>query len=52
MVYLEISEILLQTLLLDQSPAILTSDDSIRSNEIIRTEWPIYDLIRHFVLTI
>ena len=27
---------------LDQSPAILTSDDFIRSNEIVRTKWPIY----------
>ena len=30
---------------LDQSPAILTSDDFIRSNEIIRTKWPIYVVI-------
>ena len=28
--------------LLDQLPAILTSDDFIRSNQIIRTKWPIY----------
>ena len=34
------------------SPAILTSDDFIRSNEIIRTKWPIYVVIGHFVLTI
>ena len=27
---------------LDWSPAFLTSDDFIRSNEIIRTKWPIY----------
>ena len=39
-------------LLLDRSPAFLTSDDFIRSNEIIRTKWPIYVVIRHFVLTI
>ena len=26
---------------IDQSPAFLTSDDFIRSNEIIRTKWPI-----------
>ena len=32
---------------LDRSPAFLTSDDFIRSNEIIRSKWPIY-----FVLTI
>ena len=37
---------------IDQSPAILTSDDFIRSNEIIRTKWPIYVVIGHFVLTI
>ena len=36
----------------DRSPAILTSDDFIRSNEIIRTKWPIYVVIGHFVLTI
>ena len=34
------------------SPAFLTSDDFVRSNEIIRTKWPIYQVIRHFVLTI
>ena len=28
--------------LLDRSPAILTSDDFIRSNENVRTKWPIY----------
>ena len=38
--------------LLDRSPAFLTSDDFIRSNEIIRTKWPIYVVIGHFVLTI
>ena len=27
---------------LGRSPAILTSDDFVRSNEIIRTKWPIY----------
>ena len=27
---------------MDQSPAILTSDGFIRSNEIVRTKWPIY----------
>ena len=37
---------------LDWSPAFLTSDDFIRSNEIIRTKWPIYAVIGHFVLTI
>ena len=37
---------------LDQSPAILTLDDSIRSDEIVRTIWPIYLVIGHFVLTI
>ena len=26
----------------DQSPAILTCDDFVRSNEIVRTKWPIY----------
>ena len=36
-----------------ESPAILTSaDDFIRSNEIVRTKWPIYQVIGHFVLTI
>ena len=29
-------------LILDGSPAILTSDDFIRSNEVFRTKWPIY----------
>ena len=38
--------------LLDRSPAILTSDDFIRSNEIIKTKWPTYYAINHFVLTI
>ena len=37
---------------LDRSPAILTSHDFIRSNEIIRTKWPICVVIGHFVLTI
>ena len=27
---------------MDQSPAILTSDGFKRSNEIVRTKWPIY----------
>ena len=36
---------------LDRSPAILTSDNFIRSNKIIRTKWPIYVAIGHFVLT-
>ena len=38
--------------LLDRSPAFLTSDDFIISNEIIRTKWPIYEVICHFVLMI
>ena len=37
---------------LDRSPAFLTSDGSVRSNEIIRTKWQIYVVIGHFVLTI
>ena len=37
---------------IDRSPAFLISDDFIRSNEIIRTKWPIYLLISHFVLMI
>ena len=37
---------------LDRSPALLTSDNFIRSNEIIRTKWPIYVVISHFVLPI
>ena len=37
---------------LDRSPTSLISDDFIRSNEIIRTKWPIYVVIGHFVLTI
>ena len=28
--------------LLVRSPAILTSNDFVRSNEIVRTKWPIY----------
>ena len=35
---------------LDRSPAFLTSDNFIRSNEIFRTKWPIYVVISHFVL--
>ena len=38
--------------LLDWSPAFLTYDDFMRSNEIIRTKWPIYVVIGHFVLMI
>ena len=30
---------------LDRSPAFLTSDNFIRSNEIFRTKWPIYVVI-------
>ena len=37
---------------IDWWPAILTSDDFIRSNEIIRTKWLIYVVIGYFVLTI
>ena len=33
------------------SLAILTSDDFIRSNEIIKTKWPIYEVIGHFVIS-
>ena len=32
-------------ILLDRSPAFLTSEDFIRSNEIIRTKWPVYCII-------
>ena len=39
-------------ILLDRSPAFLTSEDFIRSNEIIGTKWPIYVVIGHFILTI
>ena len=35
-----------------RSPAFLTCDYFIRSNEIIRTKWPIYVVIGHFVLMI
>ena len=35
---------------IDGSSAFLTSDDFIRSNEIIRTKWPTYVVIGHFVL--
>ena len=41
-----------QVELLDRSPAFLTSDDFIRSNEIIRTKWRIYVVIGHFILMI
>ena len=37
---------------LDRSPAFLTSDNFVRSNEIVRTKWLIYSMIGHFVLTI
>ena len=37
---------------LDRSPAFPTSDDFIRSKEIIRKKWPIYEVIHHFVLMI
>ena len=37
---------------LDRSPAFLASEDFIRSSEIIRTKWPIYVVIVHFVQTI
>ena len=37
---------------LDRSPAFLTSDDFVRSNEIIRTKRQIYVVIGHFVLMI
>ena len=37
---------------LDRSPAILTSNDFIRSNEILGKKWPIYVVIGHFVITI
>ena len=36
----------------DRSPAFLTSDDFIRSNEIVRIKWLIHEEIRHFVLMI
>ena len=39
-----------EVLQLDPSPAFLTSDDFVRSNEIVRTKWPIYQIICHFVL--
>ena len=38
--------------LLDRSPDFLTSDNFKRSNEIVRTNWPIYSAIRHFVVMI
>ena len=41
-----------QVELLDRSPAFLTSDDFVRSNEIIRTKRQIYVVIGHFVLMI
>ena len=39
-------------LLLDRSPAFLTSNDFIRSNKIIRTKWLIHVVISQFVLMI
>ena len=36
----------------DRSPAFLSSNDFIRSNGIVRTKWPIYQVMSHFVLTI
>ena len=47
-----INRIYLKWRYIDQSPAFLTSDDFIRSNEIIRFKWPIYLVIGYFVLTI
>ena len=47
-----VSPIMQFTLYLDWSPTFLTSDDFIRSNEIIRTKWRIYIVIGHFVLLI
>ena len=47
-----VSPIMQFTLYLDWSPTFLTSDDFIRSNEIIRTKWRIYIAIGHFVLLI
>ena len=44
--------IIILRVLLDRSLVFLTSDDFIRSNEIIRTKWPIYVVIGHFVLMI
>ena len=35
-------------MLINQSPAFLTSDDFVRSNEIVRKKWPIYEIISHF----
>ena len=37
---------------IDRSPANLTSDDFVSSNEIIRTKWPINEVISNFVLRI
>ena len=37
-------------ILLDRSPAFLTSEDFMRSNEFVRTKWSIYYIISHFVL--
>ena len=39
-------------LYIDRSPAFLTFDDFISSNEIIRTKWPICVVIGHFDLMI
>ena len=40
-----------EVLQLDPSPAFLTSDDFVKSNEIVRTKLPIYLVISHFFLT-
>ena len=47
-----LQELIREHLHLDQSPAFLTSEDFIRSNEIITTKWSIYLTIGHFVLII
>ena len=36
------AKFVVQILQLDQSPAFLTFDDFVRSNEIVRTKWSIY----------
>ena len=42
----------LNFLLIDRSSAVLTSDNFIRSNEVVRTKWLIYSAIGYFVLMI
>ena len=37
---------------IDRSPAFLIADDFIRSNKIVKTNWPNYQVIGHFILTI